>query len=227
MAYTDDWHDLIDLGARRSASVVLPVVYELVAPESAIDVGCGRGAWGAALASLGCNVVGVERDAATVTSPGVEPVGFDLSQLAHAPGPSLGSFDLALCLEVGEHLPEECAPGLVDWLCSLAPTVLFSAATPGQGGEGHINEQWPDYWADRFEANAFDVSGALRWSFWSDQRVDPWYSQNLLVAMTRTDRLDEDVRNVAGYEWFGPHAFSEPLPVVHPRIAAAMLAARP
>lgn len=222
MTYTDAWHDLIDPGARRSASVVLPVIHGLVSPDRAVDVGCGRGAWGSVLAGLGCaEVVGVERDAATVIAPGVRPVSADLTDLEWNRGKYLGSFDLALCLEVGEHLPEACADGLVGWLCELAPAVLFSAATPGQGGEGHVNEQWPGYWARRFGGYGYDVTAALRWQFWHDERVDPWYSQNLLLALNETSEIAGKLDYLLDAET------AEAWPVVHPRIAAAMLAARP
>ena len=59
---------------------------------------------------------------------------------------------------------------------------VFSAAIPGQGGTGHVNEQWPSYWRDLFEAEGFEVSGALRFEFWNDDRVENWYRQNLLIA---------------------------------------------
>jgi hypothetical protein len=32
----------------------------------------------------------------------------------------------------------------------MEEVVLFSAAIPFQGGVGHINEQWPDYWVKYF-----------------------------------------------------------------------------
>jgi hypothetical protein len=49
----------------------------------------------------------------------------------------VGRFDLAVCLEVAEHLPPERAESFIRELCDLAPVVLFSAAIPGQGGTGH------------------------------------------------------------------------------------------
>jgi hypothetical protein len=54
------------------------------------------------------------------------------------------TFDLALSLELAEHLPPECAGVLVDSLARLAPAVVFSAAVPFQGGVGHVNERWPE-----------------------------------------------------------------------------------
>ena len=55
-------------------------------------------------------------------------------------------FDLALCLDVTEHLPRECADPLVTLLTSLAPVVAFSAAIPVQDSYNHVNCQWPAYW---------------------------------------------------------------------------------
>jgi hypothetical protein len=50
------------------------------------------------------------------------------------------TFDLTLCLEVGEHLPQNAANILIESLCALSEVIVFSAAIPGQGGQRHINE---------------------------------------------------------------------------------------
>jgi hypothetical protein len=55
-------------------------------------------------------------------------------------------FDLAVCIEVAEHLQRAAAAPLVQTLTSVAPVVLFSAAIPGQGGHGHYNEQPRSFW---------------------------------------------------------------------------------
>ena len=85
----------------------------------------------------------------------------------------------------------------------VAPVVLFSAAIPGQGGVGHKNEQWPDYWANRFATHGYSVSGALRWRIWNDDRVENWYRQNLLLAAADPGKLPSVV-------------FDTPISVVHP-----------
>lgn len=64
-------------------------------------------------------------------------------------------FDLALCLEVMEHIPEQFAALAVYNLTSLTETIIFSAAQPGQGGNGHINCQHKDYWIDLFDKFKF------------------------------------------------------------------------
>ena len=57
---------------------------------------------------------------------------------------------VVLCLEVAEHIQEHLAPLVVKscWNnCDPGGYVVWSAAQPGQGGEGHINCRYPEYWA--------------------------------------------------------------------------------
>jgi hypothetical protein len=119
-------------------------------------------------------------------------------------------FDLALSLEVAEHLPEAAAERFVGLLVAAAPLVAFSAAIPGQGGTNHLNEQWPRFWAERFAAHGYDVVDCLREQLWEDERVAWWYRQNLLL-FGASDALDarEALRE-------HPRRGVPPLPLVHP-----------
>jgi len=65
------------------------------------------------------------------------------------------SFDLAICLEVAEHIDEECADQFVENLTNLSKRVLISAAPPGQGGHGHVNCQPYTYWVFKFVNRGF------------------------------------------------------------------------
>lgn len=65
------------------------------------------------------------------------------------------NFDLAVSLQVAEHLPPSSAKGFIDSLAKLAPVVLFSAAIPLQAGAEHLNEQWPEYWAALFKTHDY------------------------------------------------------------------------
>jgi hypothetical protein len=129
--------------------VVLPIVFELCRPRSAIDVGCLFGAWAAECRRLGVDeVVAVDGGYVSVSDlliPGDAFLAHDLNQ----PLRLERKFDLAISLEVAHYLPESRAGGFVADLCELAPMVLFSAAIPHQGGIGHVSEQWPG-WAERF-----------------------------------------------------------------------------
>lgn len=190
-------------GSARSAAVVAPVVQDLVQARSILDVGGGEGWWASAFSRLGATSVSIENGPLPPSAPGVTCVEHDLRRPI---GREVGAPDLVLCLEVAEHLEPAVGSRLVGELCSLAPAVLFSAAVPGQGGVGHVNEQWPAYWVERFESHGFRCSGALRWWFWLDDRVESWYRQNLLFATSEPDR----------YPTLFETPLAEPWPVVHP-----------
>jgi hypothetical protein len=68
--------------------------------------------------------------------------------------------------------------------------VMFSAAIPSQGGENHLNEQWPSYWADLFAAKGYVAVDCLRRRIWDDERVAFWYAQNLVLYVT-PERLEQ------------------------------------
>lgn len=200
--YDAAFFDVIRGGCRRSADAVVPRFLEHYRPESVVDVGCGEGWWGAAFRDAGCDVIGL--DGGEVSDAQIVVETTDLTDF----GIDRGTADLAVSLEVAEHLPADAASGFVELLCGLAPVVLFSAAIPGQGGTGHLNEQWPAYWVDLFEQHGFGVSGAFRMLIWDDDRVENWYRQNMLVAA-------KDANLVSSL--FGPGAqHLARLPLVHP-----------
>jgi SAM-dependent methyltransferase len=161
--------------------VVVPLVVELVSPRSVVDVGCGSGVWLQAFRDAGID------DVCGIDGPWVEPSrllfpseafrAHDLTQPIHFER----RYDLAVSLEVGEHLPPDAAAGLVASLTRAAPIVLFSAAIPGQRGAEHINEQWPDYWVELFARVGYVAVDAVRAEIWDDPNVAPCYAQNTAI----------------------------------------------
>ena len=209
-AYSPPLEELLEESAERSAGAVLPVVFDLVSPRSVVDVGCWFGTWLKVARDLGVeDVLGIDApytDQSQLRIPEEMFLARDLT----VPLTLERRFDLVMSLEVAEHLPAAAADDFVASLTRLAPAVLFSAAIPGQGGEGHLNEQWPSYWAERFAANGFVVADVLRARFWENPAVTHWYAQNLLLFATP--------------EWLGARpAVSElspnlgAMPLVHPR----------
>lgn len=199
--YSAGFYDSIRPGIVSSAARVVPAVADLVRPATMIDVGCGEGWWARAFADLGVRVTAV--DGPHVDARAAIPITrLDLATERL----DLGRFDLAVCLEVAEHLPPDRAETLIDDLIACAPVVLFSAAIPGQGGAGHVNERHLPYWAGLFEARGHVVSGALRWRFWDDRAVEHWYAQNMIVTAQEPD-LYPDVFDTP---------LATPFAVVHP-----------
>jgi hypothetical protein len=64
-------------------------------------------------------------------------------------------YDLAISVEVAEHLPPNAADIFIESIVKASDIVLFSAAIPFQGGTNHINEQWPEYWNKLFNKNGY------------------------------------------------------------------------
>lgn len=188
-AYGKDYFAWQREGASDSAEVVLPTVLELTVPSSIIDVGCGSGVWlRVALAHEVTDIFGIDGGSGELV---ILPDRFrqmDLERDLHLDR----RFDLAICLEVAEHLTPGRAPSLVHDLCSLADVVLFSAAIPGQGipssGE-HLNERWPSYWASLFNGVGYTTVDAIRPGIWDDRRVAFWYRQNAFLAVSPSSSL--------------------------------------
>ncbi len=153
----------------RSASVVAPVICALFSPKSVIDIGCGQGEW---LEWFPGEKLGVDLEA---------PEGETFLRVDLTERLALGRvFDLALCLEVGEHLPESAADTLIDTIATHSDQVVFSAAVPGQAGEGHINCQPHEYWHEKFEARGYATRDTIR-PLINDWRVSPWYRENVFA----------------------------------------------
>jgi SAM-dependent methyltransferase len=188
------------------AAAALSTVFRHHLPASLLDVGCGTGTWLRAAAELGIpDIYGIDgilvpQDELHVAKALVGQ--FDLSR----PFFVGRRFETVLCLEVAEHLASSSAASLISSVVAHADEVVFSAAIPGQPGQHHVNCQWPEYWQDHFNARGFACDDAIRWEIWDDDRVEPWYRQNIFRATRDPSR-----------------AGSEPRirPVVHPRFVGA------
>jgi len=189
-AYDADFYDFVSASARSSAQEIVPLVLELTDATSVVDVGCGTGTWLSVFKRhgvsevLGIDGTHVERSRLEISATDFVP--WDLEQ----PLPAVRRFDLALCLEVAEHVSPDRADAFITEVAGLAPIVLFSAAIPFQGGHGHVNEQWPSYWVRKFADQGMSVIDAVRPQIWDNDRVAMWYSQNCLLFAS-TEALDE------------------------------------
>jgi SAM-dependent methyltransferase len=190
-----DLHRKLDDAVRLTADLVAPMLMEtLDKPVSVVDVGCGNGVWLAAFHRAGVqDFLGLDGDYIDRGSLQIPSERFHSVDLAK-PFRTDRRFDLAVSLEVGEHLPAAAADDFVASVAALSDAVLFSAAVPGQGGVGHINEQWPSYWKTKFERLGYTAFDAVRPRIWLNPDVLYWYAQNILlfvrtVSVSRYSRL--------------------------------------
>jgi len=175
------WFGATDYGMDTgpSAVAIVDLVLLYLCPTSVVDVGCGTGVFLDEFEKRGVNtILGLDGPAAKeVFKP--DRSSFLTVDLA-SPVRLNRRFDLALCLEVAEHLPADSADCLVETLTDLAPVVLFSAAHPSQGGQGHVNEQWPAYWYRRFARHGYVALDVLRGPLSDDPGVLDCYRRNLV-----------------------------------------------
>lgn len=205
-SFYHDRHQRTVTAARRildQALGVLPPVH------TAADVGCGVGTWLAVLAQRGVATIhGYEGDWVATQQleiPAHCLSHHDLTTPITSPGTR---YDLALSLEVAEHLPESAAETFVDSLTRLSDFILFSAAIPGQGGRHHINEQWLEYWLERFASHDYVGLDVIRRPIWHDTEIADWYRQNVILLAARS-RLNE-------LKLPAPADTLQPVSLVHP-----------
>jgi SAM-dependent methyltransferase len=190
----------------QSAKIVAPLVMRLAKVSSVIDVGCGLGGWLRAFSENGVSVLrGIDGTYVDTSNLYIPAECFTAVNLTE-PIKTDEHFDLALCLEVAEHLPGRLSAQLVRGLTDLASIVLFSAAVPGQGGTGHVNEQWPEYWRSLFEERDFAMLDPIRPLIREDSRVKWWYRQNIVMfankaAISANPALGQTSANGKTVEW--------------------------
>ena len=215
-SYTRDFYQLIGEGTRSSAREIIPLLLDLlqpILPKSVVDVGCGTGSWLAAFHKLGiADCLGIDGDYVDRTILQIPLNQFQSADLKQ-PLQINRKFDLAISLEVAEHLPATCAENFVNSLTQLAPVILFSAAIPFQGGVEHVNEQWPQYWVYYFQKNGYAVIDCLRKKIWNNDKVEPWYAQNILIFV-KQEYLSGYPRLVNEYQ----NTDLNQLAIVHPKI---------
>jgi hypothetical protein len=203
-------------GSHESALRVLRPLVDVLSIRSMVDYGCGgHGSWLRAAKILGVHDLhGFDGAWATPDAAGgiYQFASFDpeAGGIPHRPA------DLAISLEVAEHLSPAGAARLVDALCASSDLVLFGAALPGQGGTGHINEQLPTHWRSLFEDRGYECLDLIRPLLWNDTQVEPWYRQNTMLFLKTSTQDAAGKRSLLREKLMAPAPFD----LVHPDMLA-------
>lgn len=183
--YDDDFFAYTSGQSGVAAARVTAIVRAALPVRSVLDVGCAQGVWLAAWRDAGiADYIGIDGDYVDPDRLKIDPARFQARDLAQPI--DLGRyFDLVQSLEVAEHLPADRADTFVDSLVRHAPIVLFSAATPGQGGEHHVNEQPFEYWREKFRRRGYQPVDCIRPQIRGDRRIASWYRYNAFLYVRR------------------------------------------
>ena len=167
--YDKSFYKNVNNTALSSAEVVVPLILRtLPGVKSVADFGCGQGAWLSIFKRNGINEIqGFDGEWVKKEELLINEAEFSCKDLSE-PFETNKKYDLAISLEVGEHLSKESAGTLVKSITAASDNVIFSAAIPYQGGTDHLNEQWADYWADLFAKQNFICLDIFREKIWNN-----------------------------------------------------------
>lgn len=190
--YDKKFYQMVRNTAENSVVPVLKALKKYYHGEihSAVDLGCGVGVWLRGIKEIfdkeakvrGYDGEYVERENLVIAEE--EFIAWDLKNKIT----DEGKYDIAISLEVAEHLPKDCADDFVESLVKLSDIVLFSAAIPNQGGTEHTNEQPLSYWINKFNNRNYEFYDFIRPCIWENQEVSFWYKQNTVVFVRRDSK---------------------------------------
>jgi SAM-dependent methyltransferase len=187
--HSEDMHNL------QSPREIVPILMKLLQPQSVVDFGCGIGTF------LHCFKEQGVKDVLGIDGPWVDKqllskylasnefMQADLENEINLPK----KYDLAISVEVAEHLSDHAAETFVNNLVNAGNVIVFSAALPLQGGQNHINEQWIQYWEEKFSKHGYIVHDVLRPILWENQNVFWWYRQNMVVVAPKEFKFASSV----------------------------------
>jgi SAM-dependent methyltransferase len=193
--YTVDFYESVNQRASETAKLVFEILNKYVRVKSIVDAGCGSGAWIRTALEEGLEkAYGLDLtssiDLINKNSDFKEQLDSGRIELIERdfvsnPISEFPKADLAVCLEVLEHLPPSTAESLVARLTEASDFVIFSAAQPGQGGTYHINEQEIRYWVDQFAKYDFEPFDPFRDILSESNFVPRFYSLNMLLMVSK------------------------------------------
>jgi len=211
--YNQQFFQQVLEGSLTSAETIVPLLIDAIQPKSVVDIGCAEGAWLSVFERNGIgDVYGIDGDYVDRARLRIDSTKFcpvDLEQ-----GFSLKrKFDLAICLEVAEHLRESAADRMVDSLAAHSDCILFSASIPHQDGTNHLNEQWLEYWTRKFRLRNYEPYDYIRPLVWNNKLVRWWFAQNAIVYVKK-----DNATLIARFEKMILKQSVDPLSVVHPEL---------
>lgn len=176
--YRDEIHN------PASAEQIVPKLMTMLEPSSVVDLGCGVAQWLEVFLNHGVQeVLGIDGPHVPKDQLLISPSSFQSFDFRDLRSFEISKrYDLAISLEVAEHLEEKYADDFVGLLTGLSDVVLFSAAVPHQTGENHVNECPPSYWDAIFKRRGYVMLDPFRLEIWENTKISWWYRQNLFLV---------------------------------------------
>jgi SAM-dependent methyltransferase len=187
--YSQNFYNSVSNRAAQSAQIVAEVLTGTIEPISVVDIGSGQGVWLRTIAAAFPTAKKViALDLQSHESPFFEElqnssknfqfIEVDFENFSKLPGEK---FDIAICLEVLEHLTPDTAVEVAKEIGRKCSYLIFSAAILGQGGTGHINERKFNYWMMLMREQGFVALDVFRPALREAHGIPSYYKQNMML----------------------------------------------
>ncbi|MBO5353629.1 MAG: glycosyltransferase [Lachnospiraceae bacterium] len=132
-------------------------IVEIFAPETVLDAGCACGYLVAALRDRGVKAFGIDISEYAIgkARKDIRPYLNVQSIAEKLPKNFPEKFDLAVTIEVMEHLFPEEGKKAIGLLCDYADAVIFTSTPTDIEDKTHVNVQQKEYWAKLFAEQSF------------------------------------------------------------------------
>jgi len=164
-------------GVQAVLDEIMPYLADV---QSIMDFGCGMGCWSAVLHKKGFSRFQLIDHPSIPLDKILFPdkacfLGVDLDKEL----PAVIKSDLVICTEVLEHFSTKRSLELLDFITDCADLILFSAAIPGQGGVGHMNEQRHAFWHNEFSKRGYKWFDGFKPALVHQKEIPFYLRQNL------------------------------------------------
>jgi 2-polyprenyl-3-methyl-5-hydroxy-6-metoxy-1,4-benzoquinol methylase len=183
--YGKDYFQMVDRTTGLSANIMADSIVRHLQPASVIDFGCGTGNLLECMRARNVKVQGLEFAEAALAfcrrrKLAVKKIDFTDPDAITKP---LGSFDLAVSVEVAIQLPSTAARRHIAYLCKHADTVLFSSP-PCARDRLPKSARSAEYWIAQFEKQGFhyeeELSQILK-KEWIEKGTAPWFHRKPMI----------------------------------------------
>ena len=173
----------------KAPTIIVPMILNILRENdinisSVVDFWCGIWTWLASFKDNGVPEIlwlDGERYKKTLLEKHIKNTQFKIVDL-EKPIILEQSYDLVVSLEVAEHISEDNVDTFIKSLTDAGKIILFSVAIPNQGGDHHINEQWPSYWIWKFLKHDYVFYDCIRDKIWDNPEIEVRYKQNIFLV---------------------------------------------
>lgn len=150
-------YDLMEKEERPFAQRLVAWIANHLHSTTMVDLGAGTGVY-----VEEARLVGMRAQGYDICTPQPRPHCVTTQNMFQVTDPA----HCVLCLEVAEHCLDHLGKLVIDavWRNTRpGGWVVWSAAQPGQGGVGHVNCRYPEYWRNLAREAGFELRPPMEW----------------------------------------------------------------